>query len=383
MTATVVNAQGLNWRFLTETPMPIAARHQVVLRAQVLDELTGLPPRTGLAVRSPIVGLTPRVSAGGIAGLAGRPYALYPTPWPAVPPQVELQVESDLYLPLRLAGALPPQPGFPAAFAPLDLGTVALHRRPTRISGRVVDAAGTPVAGATVSVSAIWTTVDAILAAGAAPDGLSVPVGLYADRPPGATLRQRTLNLLGGPKTLHRPAAAGTTRIQLSDRQSLVPNRPIAIETGDAERTEYIVAAAIDTTSSADQPAWITLAHPLARAHPQGCAVRRTTLAAPGPANPLALAARAGDATILTVGLAGFAPGQPTLEITGGGPVPEYHGIGLWATTTGADGGYALPPIHRLAHLELTASGGGPPASTSVVISLSGAPAITADLVFP
>ncbi|SMF02927.1 hypothetical protein SAMN06265365_10645 [Tistlia consotensis] len=383
MTGTLVNAAGLDWRYRPEPALPAAARHQAIAVAQLVDELTGLPPRVPLRVSTPQGGLVARASAGGLVGLAGRPAALYPDPWPVVSPSVSLLAEADGFLALPLAAELPPQPGFPASFVRQDFGTVALHRRPTRLSGRAVDAAGAAVAGASVAVTGIWTTTDALPDPAAAPNGLSLWPGLYADRPAGATAQRRTLTLLAGPKTLVQPAAAGQTRIRLSDRQSLLLDRPLAIEPGDPERTEYLAAAAIDGSSSADQPAWVTLHHPLARAHPAGIQVVRTAFNAPGAANALTSAGRRGDQSLLTAGLAGLTPANTTIEISGGPAPDEHHGVALWRTVTGPDGRFNLPPIHRVAHLELTASGGGQPQPARRVVSLSGAPEAVADLVFP
>lgn len=383
MTSTLVSANGLDWRYWPEPAPPGAARYQAIAVAQLVDELTGLPPRVPLRVSTPLAGLRATASAGGLVGLAGRPAALYPDPWPAPAPSVVLQVEAGGFQPLELSADLPPQPGFPGSFTRLDFGTLALHRRPTRLSGRAVDAAGTPVAGATVAVTGLWATVDAILGAAAAPNGLGLWPGLYADRSVGSTVRRRTLTLLAGPKTLVEPAPAGATRLKLSNRQALLLNRPLAIEPGDPERTEYLPVAAIDTSSSDDQPAWVTLHHPLARPHPAGAEAVRTSFAAPGAVNALTRAGRRGDQSLLTAGLAGLAPGNPTVEISGGPAADEYQGVALWRTVTGPDGRFGLPPIHRVAHLELTASGGGQPQPARQIVSLAGEVEAIAELVFP
>jgi len=382
MSGVAIIAGGREWRFWPDVVPTPAARHQVIAFAQLIDELTDAPPRAPVQVSTSIAGLSAKGSAGGFVGVSGRPAALYPNPWPAVSPSISFEIAADGFLPLSLSDSLPAQPGFPTDFVRRDFGFVLLRRQPTRISGRAVDALGAPVAAATVSVTGVWMTVDAISGAAAPPNGLSLTAGLYADRPVGATVRSRALSLLASPKKLMEPVPAGAIRLKLSDRQALVVGEPLAIEPGDAERTEYAPVGTIDAASSADQPAWITLQHPLARAHAAGVDVHRTALAAPGPANQLVSGGRGGDVTLLTDGLAGFTPAQPTLQITGGAPFDEYHGFALWRVATGPDGRFALPPIHRLAHIELTASGGGQPQPARRVVSLSGAPEMTADLIF-
>ena len=382
MTGVTLTHGGLDWRFWPEPSPPRAARWQVIASAQLIDELTGLPARTAVEAASGTPGLLARASAGGLVGIVGRPAALYPAPWPAIPPAVRIEISGPGFLPLELAGDLPPQPTFPDQFGPLDFGTVALHRTPTRVSGRAVEVDATPVAGATVAVTRIWTTFDDIAGPGDPPDGLSLLLPLRADRPAGATVRERPLNLLPGGKSLLQPVGAGSVRLKLSDRQGLALNQPLAVEPGDPERTEYGVPVDIETGSSPDQAAWVTLAFPLVRAHRQGSDVVPVGLGVPGASNQLLQDARQGDQTLLLDGLAGFAPGQTTLEISGGGLPDEYHAFSLWRDLTAADGGFRLPPLHRLAHVELTASGGGQPQPARRIISLSGWPDAIADMVF-
>jgi hypothetical protein len=80
-----------------------------------------------------------------------------------------MTLDAPGYASLVLNGALGPQPGYPGAFAPLDLGSWRLQRNATAISGRVTRVVGSvsqPVAGAAVAVTA---AVPAPPAAGAKP----------------------------------------------------------------------------------------------------------------------------------------------------------------------------------------------------------------------
>lgn len=381
MSSTRTTANGSVWRLWPTATPTAAARYQAISAVQLLDELTTMPPRVPLRVSAPIRGVSTISSAGGMAGIAGRPVSLYPDPWPAPGPRIAFHIEADGYLPLALEAELPPQPGFPETFTPHHFGTAHLHRQPTRVSGRALDAAGNPVAGATVSVTALWTRIETIDGPGDPLNGLSLATSVYADRSAGSTVSAHTLTILAGPKKLLEPAAAGDTRLKISNRLGVLPNQPLAIEPSDPERTEYIPASVIDMSSSADQSAWITLHHPLNRAHPAGVEVARTGFTA-GPANLLSRPARRGDSTLLTGTLFGLVPGQPTLEISGGPAVAEYHGLLPWQTTTLPDGRFGLPPIHRVTQIAATASGGGQPTPTTSLINFAGEAALTADLVF-
>src|SRR5690606_18604099 len=197
------------WRFWPEPSPARGARFQVIASAQLVDELTGLPALVNVRASSGMPGPLARASGGGLVGLVGRPAALYPEPWPAPPPRVRIDVTAAGFLPIELDGDLPPQPLFPAQFDPLDLGTIGLHRTPTRISGRAVEVDMTPVAGAIVEATRIWTAAEAIAGPGDSPNGVSLLLPLRADRPAGATVRRRNLNLLPGDKSLLTPVGDG------------------------------------------------------------------------------------------------------------------------------------------------------------------------------
>jgi hypothetical protein len=366
VSATFIEVGGRRWRFLPEAGPRPADRAQAIVSGQLRDELTGLPPSAPIAVSTHSIGVVAKATAGARIGLVGRPAALYPDPWPAPPPSANLRAESDIHLLVELDTGLGVQPAMPTDFALVDLGTIDLRRAPTLLSGRVVSRSTGPAAGAAVTVSAFWPTFAAITGPGSVPDALSIWAGLYADRPVGAVVRRRTLTLQPAPKRLLLPAAAGGTVLRLSDRQGLIVGRPVAIEPGDPERQEYVAVAAVDAASSPDQPALVTLAHPLRRAHPEGVTVARTTFAAAGPDNHLVRDGRRGDVSLFTDGLAGITAANRTIEISGGAG-PEYHGFALWRTTTASDGAFRLPPIHRVAAVELTGPAGADPVRIGLV----------------
>ncbi|MGK7865355.1 hypothetical protein [Falsiroseomonas sp. E2-1-a4] len=382
----IVQAAGQNWRFLPETPpLTQASRAQVLARAQLIDELTGQPPagRPSVTTRTP--GTHPVSSEGGHIGLSGRPAALFAAAWPLLPPFPRIDMAAVLpgFMPVTRMADLVAQPAWPADFLLHDFGQVDLRRQPTWLSGRVASRTTGPVAGAIVEVAEIWTSFVGIAGAGLVPNALSLPAGLYASRPAGATVRRRGLNLQPPSQTLARAANAGDRVIRLSDRQGLLVNRPLAIAAGDPERAEFILVIAIDAGAAADLPATVTLAHPLARGHDAGTAVQRTTFAGAGAVNTIARPARRGDISLFTSGLAGIAPGNSTIEIIGGGAVAEYHGFAAWRSTADAQGAYRLPPIHRAAHLRLRASGSGQPNPAEIVVSLTSPGEAAADLLFP
>jgi hypothetical protein len=80
--------------------------------------------------------------------------------------------------------------------------------------------------------------------------------------------------------------------------------------TRNGARREYILVDQVDTTSSADQPAWVTLEYPLAHTHLEHAVCRVATLPAAGPVNGLVRDAIPGDETAFTNALAGVNTGD-------------------------------------------------------------------------
>jgi hypothetical protein len=138
-------------------PPPEAGLDRVVMQARIVDDLMLAPPRVALRV----TGTRPAefrgvVGPDGLVALAGTPWPLLPTPQ-AAGTVLELGIQAPGHEPALLAGALPAQPGYPAALLPLDLGTRRLARSPIELRGRVtrrVAGADQPVAGAAVAVTA-------------------------------------------------------------------------------------------------------------------------------------------------------------------------------------------------------------------------------------
>jgi hypothetical protein len=147
----------------------------------------------------------------------------------------------------------------------------------------------------------------------------------------------------------------------------------LAIEPGDPERQEFIPIAAVDAASSADQPADVTLVHPLHRTHRDGAPVVRAVPAAAGPANALTDPARAGDVTVFLAGLAGLGAATRTVVLAGGA-----------ASQSGGEGDFVLPPLHRVAQLRLRADHAAEPQPARIDVALDwGASELVRDLVFP
>lgn len=383
MTARAIVANGLAWRFAPDDPPTFATRSQSILRARVIDELTGLAPQAPLHARTGIRGAQAKATPAGLVGVVGRPRTLFPDVGIALA-EAELSIDAPGFLNLALRAAMGPQPGYPNAFSGPNLGDVSLHRAPATIKGRVESRTLGPLNNATITIDGVWPRFDAIAGPMQPTNTLCLWSGLYADRPVGATVRRRNLALAVQLQSLLRPAVAGADRLRLSDRIGLAVGQILTIEPGDPERVEHISIVAIDGASTADQAATIALAHPLRREHAEGVTVGRAVPAAGGVVNAVTRPARAGDVSLYSAALAGIGAGTTAVELSGGGPAAEFHAVDRYVTTSSPDGDYRLAPLHRVAHARVQAAHPTQAVPMSRTITLEwGRSEIVTDFMFP
>jgi hypothetical protein len=386
-----VEAGGLFYRFCPDDPARAADRPRAVVSGVVRDEITREAPETEIAVTSAHPALTPRVASGGVMGLVGNPGRLFPG-LDAASVALELSVAAPGYLPRSLRATLGPIAGFPDSFVPANLGVVALHRAPVVLRGRVVRRAGLggiPLAGVSVSIAAAWRTFpphdvdpDTVIEAAHL---VSLHPGLYAPRSsPADGLRRRDMVLAAGQeKTLLAAAGPGDRTVRLSDRVGLSAGNVLAIEPGAPDRAETIRVTAVVGASTDDQPAVVTLAHPLALEHRALAVCVRATPQPPGAGNPLSYGGTAGDRVTFVASLAGVASGA-VVELSGGPAAAEYQAASLYRAVSDPDGYYRLPPISRLASVRIRAERADLPAPRQVVVSLDyGRFENRVDLIFP
>lgn len=351
--------------FCADTPAAAADRMRAVLAARVVDEITQQVVEVDIATRTTVAGMTPRSAPFGRVGLVGRPAREFPG-LDLTPVDLDLRIAAPGYLPLDLAGTLGPVAGFPDTFAPLDLGDVLLHRVAIGLRGRTLQRGGLQpvvVAGAQISLLGCWPVMPpadvAPMAVIQPPDIVNAAPGVYVPRAIGTTVRRRDVPALAGEdKTLLLPAPRGGLRLRLSARSALPAGAVLIVDADDPGRHECIPVAQADLSSSDDQPAWITLAHPLAFAHPEGARCQVGDPQPPAAANALTRDAIPGDEALFLDGLAGLADGS-VLEIDDGVNAPEYHDTRLYAAVSDAAGYFRLPPLSRVAMVLLHAQRGG------------------------
>jgi len=341
-----------------EPELPLGLQTWAVLRARVLDEITGRPPDGAVSITSTFSGISPRSATGGMVGFAGIPVRAFPQ-LKLMAYVVPIQIVADGYILIRRNVHIPVTPNFPDAFAPVDLGDLQLHRMPTLISGRVVLNTGTAqqgVAGAVVSLTGIWRTPPPanLVVAPDPPNLVSLTPGAYWDRNAVGSQVQG-LNFLGAPgpdKQLLLQAFPDQFELRLSDRHLIAPNDILAIDTADSARTEYITIQTIAGFSTDDQPATITLNSPLRWVHRPGAIVHKIQFQNVGAPTPLTQDAIAGDICLFPTNL-GSLGGAPLLSIQSGPNPVEYHAAAYFQATSDAQGFFRLPAISRVAQCGL------------------------------
>jgi len=345
------------YRFTPDPPPHAADRWRSIARARLLDEITREPVLQNIVVTSARKSLVARVASDGLVGLVARPEREYPA-LATTAIDVRLTVASPGYLPRELAGSLGPIAGFPTSFAPLDFGDVMLHRPGVTLAGRIVrnTAAAQPIAGATVRIDAIWSTLPppnwTPPSLQEPPNLVALDPGLYASRSATATIARRDLTLSAQTKTLVLPLSAGQTQVRLSDRLGIAAGTVLVIDRDDPMRVEAIELALVDTSSTPDQPALATLAHPAKRLHRDGVICTAGTPQAPQNPTTFARAGGVADPVAATAAAPAFAAGA-FVEINDGVATREFQRIGRYETAADAAGFFRLPPLARVAFIRL------------------------------
>jgi len=345
--------------FSPDDPVPLVDRIQALFKLRITDELTTKPPQTTINLRVEEKGFTPRVASDGLAGLVGIPQQVIPQ-LNAQSYPITLTVSAAGYLTRELNEEIPQDLSFPQHFSAHEL-ELSLHREPVTISGRTVRVEGnasTPLPNAQLSVTGIWRV--------APPSNAVVPPdvpNIVAIRPPVYVDRSATTQTLQpvdltaaavGDKRLVNNVSPGIDSIQLSDRQGLAAGGVLRIDVDQPDLTEFIEIKSVQATSSPDQPTLITLNQKLSQAHQRDALVK---LALPQPAGiqrPFTVDATAGDTCIFLDDLVGLPTGQ-TVQITGVADKDEFHTVSTLSVFSDAQGYYRLPPLSRVAQLEIHA----------------------------
>jgi len=342
-----------------DDPASVVDRFQAVLKVRVTDELTGMAPASPASIKVEERGFFSRLGNDGFGGLVAIPRQVFPALQARNYP-LHLTIGAARYGRRTLEKDIPQDLNFPGTFTPEDLD-LALHREPVFIAGRtarLINNASSPLPNAEIAVTGIWRTPPPanVSVPPDPPNIVSLVPPLYADR---AALTQsvapRDLTMvMGADKALLDDIAASTNPIRLSDRSGLTTGNILLIDAEDPDLAEFIAIDNLTTTMPADQPTTITLQYSVIFPHRRGAIVRQVNPQPSGTSQGVTVDAWAGDACVFLDDLGGLS-GASEIEITGGPGPDEYHKATTFSVTSDADGFYRLPPLSRVAQLEVHA----------------------------
>ena len=344
--------------FSPDDPVALMDRWQALVKVRVTDEMTGEPPRNEVSLQVKEPRMIPRIAGDGIGGVVGIPRQTFP----AITSQkyfVNLTISAANYVSRQQEVEVPQLPPL-TDFSPPELD-VELHRQPTFITGRTIRFLGntpTPVGGAAISLAGIWRTAPPanIVVAPDPPNLVSLQPPLYSDRAAlTQTLQRRNLvPVAGSDKGLLDDLLPEMNQIRLSDRLGLAAGDILLIDDLQPDLTEFIAIKTVPVTSPADQPTLITLDYPLAQSHRRDAVVRRLNPQPSGPPQQVIAAANVGDTCVFLDDLIGLA-GANEIQISGPPGPDEYHRVMSFAVVSDANGYFRLPPLSRVAQLEIHA----------------------------
>jgi hypothetical protein len=342
-----------------------ADRFQSVVLARLVDELNDRPIRGAVRVTTELRGATPKAATGGIGGVAGTPTRLFPG-LDAQPYALDVRFEAAGFVPLVLSDVpVPQQPGFPGEFADVDLGEVALHRRPVVLIVRTLELDAqqrpVPLPGATVGVTGIWRRVGDLAGAPSAASMVALRPPLSAARPqPGTTVEPVAMTLVVEPeRRLTRPAEPGSRELGVSRTGALAPGAVVGVSRSDPDRVEHVEVVDVVGPADPESPAVFVLAFPVHHRHPERAVVTEVTPGGVGPTAGLADDGASGDVTVFVSSAAPFGSG-PVVRITGGAAPDEFASAAAYEVITDGHGYGRLPPLGRVVAIEVEASAAGP-----------------------
>ncbi|MBB2890240.1 hypothetical protein [Flexivirga oryzae] len=351
-------------------PRPAGRVRQGIVLLQAFDELTGHPVRGRLTVTTDAYGLTGGTAADGVGGLVGTPSRAFPD-LAGSARTLDVRVDVPGYLPWTGTVTLPAQPGFPDTFNGVALGRINLHRVPVTLEVHTfkLDAQGGTVAvgGADVNITGVWRTTADLTQPAAPPQLLAMPLGATQAWPLGTGIDSVSLvPVAEPPRLLAASTAPGDRTISVSRAGALAPGDLVGLDLADPDRRGYLTVQSLSATGDQDSPVQLTLAGPVRIAHAAGVGVRRVTAPAPAPADTTTTdPVSVGDPTVFVGTTAPFASVE-LVRAAGAGITDEYLDSHLYRATSTADGTARLPPISRVAAVEISAGHGGLTATVRV-----------------
>ena len=372
MTRRTIQANGRIYTFSPDDAVPLSERTWALVSARLVDEITGEPPRSAVTIKAAEPGFIPRVASDGLVGLIGIPLRVFPR-LATQSYTVNLTVTAEGYIALHTTVKVKQNANFPDTFTPTDKGDLLLHREPIIIRGRTVlfdkgTSTTKPLPGVKIRVTGIWRTFPPanLHVPAEPPDIVSLQPALYFPRPPEgpqspAAAQLRSVNMvpvMGEDKTLLEWVPKDSNSIKVSNRKNIGKGDVLLIDPLEPDSMEFLPIASIAGASTDDQPARITLTYPLAHPHRDGSLVGKVLVQAMGVNNQFAQKAIAGDTCVFLASMNNLSSAT-TAVISDGSNPDEYHSLSTFSVQSDPAGYFQLPPLSRVAQLEMQADDGG------------------------
>jgi hypothetical protein len=225
----------------------------------------------------------------------------------------------------------------------------------------------TAVPNATITLSDFWFTLADVRAQlpGAMTDPnpatrafiVAIVPGLVTSRDVGLgqVARQDLTPAVADDRLLIAAVGDGDRRCRVSDRHGLAAGTVLRVDPDRPDIVESITVTAVTGFGPPNQPGDLTLELPFRRSHRAGTRLVPVMPQPPGPSTLLRRDARPGDVVVFVAGLAAL-PDDVDVQVTGGVLPIERQRLTRVEATSDVDGYFALPPVHRVAALQLHAT---------------------------
>ena len=158
-------------------------------------------------------------------------------------------------------------------------------------------------------------------------------------------------------KRLLDDASATSTSVRVTNHAGIAPGNILRVDAEAPDLVEYLTVSTVSGPADPTRPATVVFDTAFAFDHRVGALVQRTNPQPPGGNRALAVDAIPGDSTVFLASLGGLAAGA-VVRVADGLAPNEYHDLRLFSTTSDTNGYYRLPPISRVAQLQLRADSG-------------------------
>lgn len=342
MTSTV-EIDGVTRTIAWDGPVKEESRFQAVIWGRALDEVSAQP--VSVTVLMAREGLKGYGGPDGLFGLVGVPSAAF-TQRSTKTYTLDFQMAAEGFAPVDQTVSVTP-----ATVLPITLGDLSLHRDPIRLTGQamlLVDPPGAgglppglfPLAATSLAIDAVAATVADAKPTAQELVALDAPISRFL----AAGSACAKVAVSSGPLIrLRQPAWSDATVLALEDLSGLAVGTLVQIASGG----DIIRLSSIDTDRRT-----VTLAEPLRSRCGQDTPVRKVTTAGAGAADAIATSAAPGDVTLFLSAPSALAGGD--VVQLGAGPTVMFRRIERYRATSGPEGFFTFPPIHRVDRVALS-----------------------------